>query len=106
MIEPPEMHQLVDQDVLAHGVGHQDETPVETDVTGWRARSPARSLVPYADARHVQAEMPGEAQKLGGQVARGLPAQFLNRFRGIGEAPRAAFLHLCPLPLNPGALLL
>ena len=34
VIEPPQMHQLVDQNVFAHGVGHQDETPVETDVTG------------------------------------------------------------------------
>ena len=33
MIESPQMHQLVDEHVLAHGVGHQDETPVQADVT-------------------------------------------------------------------------
>jgi len=37
VIEPPQVHQLVDQDVFADGLGHQDETPVETDVTGRRA---------------------------------------------------------------------
>jgi hypothetical protein len=34
VIEPPQMHQLMDQDVLADALGHQDETPVEADVTG------------------------------------------------------------------------
>ena len=57
VIKPAQMHQLVNQDVLAHGVGHQDEAPVEADVTRWRARSPARSLIPDADARHVQAKL-------------------------------------------------
>jgi len=37
MVEPPEMHQLVNQHILADVVWHQYEPPVETDVTGRRA---------------------------------------------------------------------
>ena len=33
VIEPSQMHQLVNQHVVAHRVGHQHKTPVETDVT-------------------------------------------------------------------------
>jgi len=34
VIESSEMHQLVDQDVVADGVRHQHEPPVQTDVAG------------------------------------------------------------------------
>src|SRR5688500_9671586 len=57
VIETPQMHQLVNQHIVAHRVGHQHKTPVETDMTGWRARSPTRALIPYADARHCQPMM-------------------------------------------------
>ena len=106
VIEPPQMHQLVNQDVLADGLGHQDETPVEADVTGRRARSPARPLIPYADTRHLKAVTVGQAKQLGGQIARGLPAQLLHILWSVGEAQRRAFLYLRFLALNPGALLL
>ena len=41
MIEPPQMHQLVNQHVLAHGVRHQHETPVQADVTRSVSTSPS-----------------------------------------------------------------
>jgi hypothetical protein len=106
VIEPPQMHQLVDQDVLAHRLGHQDEAPVETDVTGRRARSPARPLIPYADTRHLKAMVLGQAEQLRGQVASGLPAQLSHSLWSVGWTPRRAFLYPCFLTLNPGALLL
>jgi hypothetical protein len=106
VIEPPQMHQLVDQDVLADGLGHQDETPVEADVTGRRARSPARPLIPYADARYLKAVMLGQPEQLRGQLARGLPAQLLHSLWSVGETLRGAVLYSCFLTLNPGPLLL
>jgi hypothetical protein len=106
VIEPPQMHQLVNQNVFADGLGHQDETPVETDVTGRRARSPARPLIPYADTRHLKAVTVGQAKQLGGQIARGLPAQLLHILWSIREAQRRVFLYPRFLTLNPGALLL
>lgn len=106
VIEPPQMHQLVNQNVFTDGLGHQDETPVETDVTGRRARSPARPLIPYADTRHLKAVMVGQAKQLGGQIARGLPAQLLHILWSVAEAQRRAFLYPRFLTLNPGALLL
>ena len=106
VIEAPQMHQLVDQHVFADRVGHQDETPVQADVTRWRAGSPARPLVPYADARHSEAVMCRQAQQLRRQLARGLPSQLRERFRRVGRGARAGVLNLRALPLNPGALLL
>ena len=35
VIEPSQMHKLVDEHVIAHRFGHQHKTPVETDVAGW-----------------------------------------------------------------------
>ena len=32
MIEAPEVHQFVDEHVIADGRGHQDETPVQGDL--------------------------------------------------------------------------
>lgn len=33
MIEPAQMHELMNEDVVADRVRHQEETPVQTDVT-------------------------------------------------------------------------
>ena len=55
VIEPSQVHQLMDEHVVAHLVGHQDQTPVETNVTIAAARSPARTLIPHGDPRHRQA---------------------------------------------------
>ena len=50
VIEPPQVHELVNQYVVAHAVGHQHESPIQADVSRRRARSPARPLIPYTDA--------------------------------------------------------
>jgi hypothetical protein len=105
VIEPTQMHQLVNQNVFADGLGHQDETPVEADVTGRRARSPARPLIPYADTRHLKAVTVGQAKQLGGQIASGLPAQSLQILWSVGKVQRRAVLHPRFLALNPEALL-
>lgn len=106
VIEAPQMHQLVDQHVFADRVGHQDQTPVEADMTGRRAGSPARPLVPYADARHPEPMICREAQQLGRQLARGLPSQLRKSLGRVRLGARAGILNPRALPLNPGALLL
>ena len=106
VIQPPQMHQLVNKDVLTHGLGHQYETPVQADVAGGRTRSPAGTLIPYADARHLKTVMLGQAEQVRGKFARGLAAQLFHSLGRVSETPRRAFLNLCPLALNPGALLL
>ena len=73
MVEPPEMHQFVNQHVVPDAVGLQYEPPVQANVTGRRAGSPSRALITYADARHMNAMMLGEAQQLRGQLVSGLP---------------------------------
>ena len=105
VIEAPQMHQLMNQHVFAHRVGHQHETPVEADVTRWRARSPTRALIPYADTRHYQAVMRREPTQLLGQLACRLPPELQDRVRRMGDAVGAAFANLRSLALDPRALL-
>ena len=49
MIEPPQVHQLVDEHVIAHIRRHQDQTPVQGNVSVAPARSPSRALIADAD---------------------------------------------------------
>jgi hypothetical protein len=55
MIEPLEVHQLMDHHVVPHPRWHRDEAPVEADVAVAPAGSPSRPLVANADTRHRQA---------------------------------------------------
>src|SRR5207237_569954 len=55
MVEPLQVHQLVNEHVLAHKIGHQHEAPIQADVSVRRAGSPAPSLIAYAHPRHAQA---------------------------------------------------
>jgi hypothetical protein len=105
VIETPQMHQLVNEHVVAHRVRHQHKTPVETDVTGRGARSPTRALIPYADARHCQPMLRGKVPQSLWQLAGGLPAEFTDGFWRIAGAVRSAFADLRPLPLDPRLLL-
>src|SRR5688500_2938296 len=105
VIEPAQVHQLVNQHVIAHAVGHQYQAPVETDMARWRARSPSRPLVAYAHTRHLQAVICSQLHQARGQLAHGLPSQIPDGFRGIREAARRASEYLRALPLEPGALL-
>ena len=86
MVEPPQMHQLVNQHLVADGIRHQHEPPVQTDMTGRRAGSPSRPLIAYADARHLKSMVFGEPQQLGGQLARGLSPQLLDGLRTVGRS--------------------
>lgn len=95
MIEPPEMHQLVNQHVLAHEARHQHEPPVQADVPRGRARSPSRPLVANADASHGEAVGGGELSELRRQFAHCAEPQLF----ADGGIQR----HLSGLPL-PGAL--
>ena len=77
MVGLAQVHQFVDQDVLAHGVWHQQEPVVQRDVSARRAGSPARALVADRHFADLQAEPIGQRMELGRQLARGARAQCL-----------------------------
>ena len=60
VIEPLEVHQLVNEHVVSHPLGHSDETPVQADVATLRAGSPPRPLIPNTDTRDRQAVQIGQ----------------------------------------------
>ena len=60
VIHPFEVHELVDDHVVPHPVGHDDEPPVEADVTVAAAGTPARALIANADSGDTQAMPFGE----------------------------------------------
>jgi len=59
MIEAFQVHQLVNQHVIAHRRRHQDESPIERNVAVTATRSPARALIADADPRHGQPVLSG-----------------------------------------------
>ena len=61
MIHAPQVHQLVDQHVVADRLRHLHQPPVQADVTAARARSPAPALIADADARDGQAVLRRQA---------------------------------------------
>lgn len=69
MVHAPQVHQLVDEDVFAHSRRHQNEPPVQADVTLAAAGAPARALIADADARDGDTETAGERQKSRRQLA-------------------------------------
>ena len=111
VIEPLEVHQLMNHHVVPHPFGHGDESPIEADVTVPPAGSPSCALISNADPRDAQAVFVGElvqpcrqlqfclgAQSLtivdGKAIARQPRALTLNPFKvasceGIGFSPRA-----------------
>ena len=50
VIEPLEVHQLVNDDVIAHPMWHGNEPPIEAHVPVTPARTPPRPLIANADA--------------------------------------------------------
>src|SRR5918997_1889034 len=58
------MHQLVDEDVLAHRRWHLDEPEVERDSACARARTPPRTLIPDDDAGDRHAMSLGQLEQL------------------------------------------
>jgi hypothetical protein len=104
MIEPAKVHELVDEHVIANVIGHQQEPPVEADMSCRGTGTPPRSLVAYADTRHSQPMMIRQLTKPFGQLSRSLGPQFRKRFRRVGETRRIGY-HSGSLALDPSALL-
>ena len=63
VIHAPEVHQLVNHDVVANRWRHLHEPPVQADVAAARAGAPTPPLIANADAGHVQT-MPGSQFQL------------------------------------------
>ena len=63
MVHALQVHQLVDQHVVPHPIGHRHEPPVERDPSRARARTPSPALVADRDPGHGQAELRGELQQ-------------------------------------------
>ncbi len=105
MIEASQMHQLVNQHVVANRVGHQDETPVEGDVACRRAGPPARALIPYTDARHRQAVMVRQATQAIGKLLRCPSAELPDGFGRVGGPVLGTRSQLGPLAFNPVVVL-
>lgn len=96
VIEPLEVHQLVNHHVVAHPVGHGDESPVEADMSVASARTPSRPLISNADPGHEETVQLGERPQPRRQlfVRPGLePLSLVG-----GEPPLA---QLGALPLHP-----
>ena len=106
VIETTEVHQFVNQHILADRVGHQYEPPIQANEAGRRAGAPSRALIAYADARHMKSMMLGEAQQLRRQLAGGLTPQFLDCLGAVLRSVCGALADLRPLTLDPGTLLL
>ena len=75
-----QVHQLVDQHVVADGVRHLHQPPVQADVAVARTRSPAPALIADADARDGQAVLRGQLQQ---------PAAAARASRGCAQARRS-----------------
>jgi len=82
MIEPFEMHELMNHHVLANPFGHGHQAPVEADMTVPSARTPSRALVPDADSRDAQPVLVGKGAQPARQCFAGLLAQLPPLFHG------------------------
>ncbi len=91
MIHPLQVHQLVNEHVIADPVRHLQEPPVQADVPARRTRSPTPALIPDADARHRDAVTRRQLQQPRRELAPRPRAQ-LARFA------RPAFPRWIPAP--------
>jgi hypothetical protein len=105
MIEPAQVHQLVNDDVVAHRIGHQHEPPIQTDVSFWRTRSPAPPLIANADLRNHEPVSLRQFVQSRWKFARSTPSQFLEFRRAPLNDSLAAFFDVAALPLDPAGLL-
>ena len=87
VIEPLEVHELMNHHVVAHPVGHGDEPPVQADMPVPAARTPARALIANTDLRHAQAVCRGELVQANGQL-RSRPGSQPAAIVGGKAAPR------------------
>src|SRR6185369_16425420 len=72
-----QVHQIVDEDVLADVRRHEEQTVVERDIAPRRTRSPARALIADGDPADGQAVTRGQREQLRRQFPRGLFSQRL-----------------------------
>jgi hypothetical protein len=63
MIEALQVHQLMDQHVIANRRRHQDESPVQRDLAVTATGSPSRALITDAHAGHGQAVFNSDLQQ-------------------------------------------
>ena len=99
MVEPVQVHELVQKHVIAHPVRHRDESPVEGDVSVAPARAPSRPLVADADARHRQPVVGGKGEQPCRQFCLRTCPQRLTLLRRERGWPQP-----CPLLLEPRPL--
>jgi len=107
VVELLQVHQLVDEDVVANPGRRLNQPPVQADVTAARARAPAPPLIPHADARNGELEAVGQLVQPKGKITFRLLAQgpFLALRRAGGRTRREAIGHQASeLPVDPSAL--
>ena len=96
MVHPAEMHQLVDQDVIAYRSRHQHQTPVQANVAVTPAGAPSRPLIADADARHYDPVALRQFEQSRGEV----PACLLSQRRLVFERTRCG-VRTCSLSDYP-----
>ena len=96
MVQPEQVHQLVNQDVIAYRWRHQHQSPVQTDVAVTAAGAPPRALIPDAHACHDEPVACGQFE----QACRQLAACVLSQRAVIFERTKFS-LRTRSLPDNP-----
>ena len=96
MVHPAQVHQLVNQNVIAYRWRHQHQSPVQTDVAVTPAGAPPRALIPDADARHDESVARCQVE----QACRQLAACVLSQRAVIFERTKFG-LRTRSLPDNP-----
>ena len=92
MVHSPQVHQLVNEHVLADEVRHQQEPPVQADVTVATTGAPTRALVADTDTRHGETMLRGQRQ------------QTCRQFAASSIAKRALVIDRSILACQPRAL--
>jgi hypothetical protein len=96
VIEPLEVHQLMNDDVIANPLWHGDEPPIEAHVPVTPARTPPRPLIADADARDRQTVCVSELP----QPLRELRLRLRAKSPSVVGGKAAARQHR-PLPQDP-----
>ena len=100
VVEPLEVHELVNHHVVAHPVGHCNQSPVQADVSITAARTPSRPLISNADSRHPQAVLLGKRLQPCRQFLVRLRLEPLAIVGGKPHIPQHGALALNPLDMS------
>ena len=95
-----QVHQLVNEDVLADFWRHEQETVVERDVAAGRARTPARTLIADGHPAHGETVLRGQREQLRPQLPRCLFSQRLLDVRGPTRGQDLRSLPPCPVEMS------